>query len=111
MTVAILLRVVYPTGRKVAAEAGVEYHYDCCADGTCPVPQWISVRQDEITLPAAATQTQTEELVWALLQKLLWRCTTPHSVVRASRSSGRDDSVLSAREDAIRKGPPLFGAD
>lgn len=111
MTVALRLRTVYPTGRKVAAEASVEYHYECCADGTCALPQWISVRHGEITLPAGATQTQAEDLVWALLQKLMWRSTTPHSVVRASRGGGRNDSVLSAREDAVRDGPPLFGLD
>ena len=111
MTVALRLRTVYPTGRKVAAEASVEYHYDCCKDGTCQLPQWISVRQGEITLPAGATQTQTEELVWSLLQRLLWRSTTPYAVVRASRGGGPDDSVLSAREDAVRAGPPLFSMD
>ena len=108
MTVALRLRTVCPTSRKVAAEASVEYHYDCCKDGTCALPQWISVRQGEITLPTGITQVATEELVWELLQRLLWRSTTPHSVVRASRSAGRDDSVLSDREDVVRLGPPLF---
>ena len=108
LTVVIRLRTVYPTSRKVAAEASVEHHYECCDDGTCVLPQWISVRQGEITLPAGATQTQTEELVWSLLQRLLSRSTTPHSVVRASRGRGRDDSVLSGREDIVRLGPPLF---
>ena len=108
MTVAIRLRTVYPTSRKVAAEASVEHHYECCDDGTCALPQWISVRQGEITLPTGITQVATEELAWELLQRLLWRSTTPHSVVRASRGGGRDDSVLSRRGDAVRLGPPLF---
>lgn len=108
MTVALRLRTVYPTTRKVAAEASVEYHYECCEDGACPLPQWISARHSEITLPLGITQVQTEELVWELLQRLLWRSTTPHSVVRASRGGGRDNSVLSARADAVRLGPPLL---
>ena len=108
MTVAIRLRTVYPTSRKVTAEASVEHHYACCDDGTCPLPQWISVRQGEITLPTGITQVVTEELVWGLLQRLLWRSTTPHSVVRASRGRGRDDSALTDREDVVRLGPPLF---
>ena len=36
MTVALRLRTVYPTGRKVAAEASVEYHYD-----------WTRARNDD----------------------------------------------------------------
>ena len=106
--IVVRTRLCAPTPRKVAVEALVEHHDECCPSGTCNSPHAADYRRDGRTHPATLPWEGQLEINAALIRSVVDQLAIPRGTWAATFSTDRDDAVLASHYDSLILTPRLW---
>lgn len=101
-------RLCAPTPRKVAVEALVEHHDECCPSGTCQAPHAADYRTGGLTHPATLSWESRLEVNAGLIRSVVDQLNLRRGTWATTFSTDRDDAVLAAHYESLILTPRLW---